>query len=771
MAGTLLFPAVFALLVVLVILEQFSFLSLLCLLLWSIRLVCLRRPKLLLTSFIVGLAIFGRTLSVVNDNQTILNETDTHFLVAVHPESVKVDGDRLQFYGQIKQSGDQETKENIVVFYTLQSEQEKNYWNAAPFSNNMAIEGNLEVPRSQRNPHQFDYASFLKQKQIHWTLSAAHIQPLVKETDQSSFLLLQPSKWRSALLDYLDQHVYGRALLYMKRLLFGETKEFEGSVREQYQKLGIIHLLSISGLHIHLLINGLEWLLLRLGMTKERIPLLFLVFLPVYGTLAGWGTSVFRAVFQSWFVFVGQTLSYRIRGIDAWAITLILACLIQPYQIYSVGFQLSYGLSICLMLTQNAERIRQLPAFSRTNANSMVLSLVSIPVLSFHFFEFPWISVAANSVFVPLFSWFILPSIILLCMASFLIPHTSLLVGMNQVLNTALLFLEQFIERVSRFPYLTFVTGRLPIGGMLLLCAGILIVFYVLDRKRKHTKKLVFTGILCILLGLQSQRCSPLGKVVLIDVGQGDSILIKQPFQRPTVLIDTGGQHIFDKEAWQERAEPYSIGKDIVLPVLKSYGIDTLDQIVLTHGDIDHTGSLADISGEIQLNELILSKGSLENRSQLTEQVSKLQSKGTEIRFVQADMEEPVILSSGLGVLWPFEEGSGENDDSIVLYGKIGTLTWLFTGDIEEESEQAFLKKYPGIRADVLKVAHHGSQTSTTQPFLKTVTPRYGLISCGKNNWYGHPHQSVVERLEKNGTMVWRTDEQGAFVYSYYPWE
>lgn len=743
------------------------------LIIWLLRLLFLRRPKVVLLALLIGTVVGWRTIHFLNETESVLDPSTEEFLVSIHSESFEVDGDRLQFYGTIEQTEYSDTiNENIVIFYTIPSKEEKEIWEMKDIPEKMQIYGTLEIPSSQRNPNQFDYASFLRQRQIHWLLEAEELESVsqIKNESKDNFsLILQLDKWRSAVLSDIGQRMSGKSADYIKMMLFADRRNLSQSVMENFQEIGIIHLLSISGLHIQLLIGGLEWILLRIGVTRERVPFLFVLLLPIYGTLAGWGTSVFRAVCQSWLVYASRCVSHQMKGLDAWSVTLILACFLNSYQIYSAGFQLSYALSLTLLLISSSKWYRRIPDRYTSFVTTAVLSLVSIPILSYHFFEFPWFSFIANLLFVPIFSWVVLPSLILLYMLSFLFSGADLFGYLNSLMDRGLLLVEWLVEKTSSLPGLTVVTGRLSWVGMVLVLIGLLFLFYAVEKSFIHTKTLLTFGVICFIIGISSQRYSPAGKVVMLDVGQGDSILIKQPFGKMTAMIDTGGQQQFEKEEWQLREEPYSIAEDVVIPVLKSFGIHSVNQVILTHSDIDHAGALLEISESVTVEELVLTNGTLKDEY-IFPVASQLAAGGTKIKTVEASLEQPLVLQSNMGVLWPFSAGTGNNNDSIVLYGKIGTDTWLFTGDLEEEGERELMKAYPFLQADILKVGHHGSRTSTSESFLKKISPRSVLISCGRNNWYGHPHEEVLQRLEEQKTEIWRTDQNGGIVYTYYPW-
>lgn len=260
-------------------------------------------------------------------------------------------------------------------------------------------------------------------------------------------------------------------------------------------------------------------------------------------------------------------------------------------------------------------------------------------------------------------------------------------------------------------------------------------------------------------------KYSPIGEVTFIDVGQGDCIFIRLPFNQGNYLIDTGGVLHFAQEEWKKREKPFDPGESIVVPFLKSKGITKLDKLILTHGDIDHVGSSGVIFEHMQIDELIV--GQTQEKSNAEQEIIKLaRANQTKVTYAFNGL----YWSQGKNqffILAPEKNAKASNDASIVIYAKLGMKRWLFTGDIEKDGEEQLIQKYPNLQVDILKVGHHGSNTSTTDRFLKVVQPKVAVISVGENNLYGHPHKEVIERLEDDDIKTYRTDEHGAITFTY----
>jgi competence protein ComEC len=237
-------------------------------------------------------------------------------------------------------------------------------------------------------------------------------------------------------------------------------------------------------------------------------------------------------------------------------------------------------------------------------------------------------------------------------------------------------------------------------------------------------------------------------EVTAIDVGQGDSILVAFPDQRLAV-VDGGGI-----PSWGRKSpSKLDIGEDVVSSYLWTRSIRQIDLLVLTHAHEDHSGGLAALIDNYSPKELWIASA---------EQplLDKARERGVKVRRVRTG-ERLGFGGAWIDVLAPGDGPIRPNDDSVVLKIQFGQRSFLLTGDIERRGEAGLVDAYDDLRADVLKVAHHGSRTSSNQPFLDSARPSFAIISAGADNTYRHPHEEVLARLEQRGVAVLRTDRHG----------
>ncbi|GFZ26933.1 hypothetical protein LCB40_08130 [Lactobacillus corticis] len=268
-------------------------------------------------------------------------------------------------------------------------------------------------------------------------------------------------------------------------------------------------------------------------------------------------------------------------------------------------------------------------------------------------------------------------------------------------------------------------------------------------------KKLWSLIVVCYLAFYLWIHFPPYGQVTLIDVGQGDSILITTPFIRKSYLIDVGGKVNFSGKKTEPQVNA------ITIPFLRAQGIDQLDAIFLSHQDADHVGDLAPLMKQIKVKRLYVGQGMLNNPS-FVKRLSYAQN--TEKIEVLAGMK--VNEKIPFKIVYPFTPGSGKNEDSLSLLFNLAGKNWLFTGDLPQAGEKAIMERY-NFQVDYFKLGHHGSKTSTDPDFMQKLQPKLCFISAGRQNRFGHPHPETITTL-KNLAIPWVSTQDCGMISWYY---
>jgi competence protein ComEC len=683
-------------------------------------------------------------------------------LTVVFDNEIKIDGDHLFAYAHVLPADDK-----VVISYRIKTSKEQ------VMINNMLLPGtackaagSLKTPSKARNPHAFNYQSFLKRKDITWIYNVDHFS-FEQCTNQSSGILTNLNSFRQKEVSSIKDFFPKETAALSAALLFGDRGLFNPETERSYQKIGVVHLLAISGLHVGLLVGMVFYVFIWSGITKEKTEWIMLMVLPLYAVVTGLAPPVVRAVVMMMLLIGARRFHLRLTPLDAISLAFMLMLLSEPLIIYDIGFQLSFSVSFSLVISSRKILTSFESLIQQTAAASFIAQLSSLPVILTSFYEVSLISIIANLLFVPLFSFILLPVLMLTYIVFSLsgsLPriYVTMLDGVIRHIN-------KFSNILAEIPISTVIVGK-PTTSILIFVIIMVPLFFILwerfiAKRIKPPFWIFVLPIIPVLLQMVFPYLTPYGKIIFIDVGQGDSILIRMPYNKGVYLIDTGGVMSFEREGWKDRKSVFDPGKDIVLPVLKSEGMSKIDKLILTHGDADHIGGAVSLFGEIKVKQLILPRET--ERSALEKKIIDLAAKsGTD------------IFPGGAGTGWESSYGDFEilnptgnagerNERSIVLLAKIGGKKWLFTGDLGFEGEQTFVDRYGKVDIDVLKVGHHGSKYSSSVLFLEHLDPEYAVISVGAQNRYGHPGREVIDSLKEKGVRTFRTDVNGAVIYRF----
>ena len=644
--------------------------------------------------------------------------------VRILPDTIKVNGDSLSFRGK--------TDGRIFqVYYKLQSEEEKEQFQALTDIYELELEGKLSEPEGQRNFGGFDYQAYLKTQGIYQTLNIKKIQSFkqVSSWDIGENL----SSLRRKAVVWIKTNFPDPMRNYMTGLLLGHLDTDFEEMNELYSSLGIIHLFALSGMQVGFFMDAFKKLLLRLGLTQEKLKWLTYPFSLIYAGLTGFSASVIRSLLQK------LLAQHGVKGLDNFALTVLVLFIIMPNFFLTAGGVLSCAYAF--ILTMTSKEGEGLKAVAR---ESIVISLGILPILSFYFAEFqPW-SILLTFVFSFLFDLIFLPLLSILFAFSFVYPAVQF--------NLIFEWLEGIIRLVSQVASRPLVFGQPSSLILMLLLISLALVYDF----RKNVKRLAILGL--FVVGLFFLTKHPLeNEITMLDVGQGESIFLRDVTGK-TILIDVGGKAESDKkiEDWQIKTRTSNAQRTLI-PYLKSRGVAKIDQLVLTNTDKEHVGDLLEVTKAFHIGEILVSKGSLTQK----EFVAELQATQAKVRSVTVG-DKLSIFGSQLEVLSTRENGEANPDDTLVLYGKLLDKHFLFTGNLKERGEKELLKQYSTLEVDVLKAGQHGAKTSSNPAFLEKLKPEITLISVGKNNRLKLPHQETLTRLETIKSKIYRTDQNGA---------
>lgn len=643
--------------------------------------------------------------------------------VQVIPDTIDINGDSLSFRGR----ADGQTYQ---VFYKLASQEEQAYFQKLIDLVQLEVEAEVSLPVGQRNFKGFDYQTYLKTQGIYRTVTITTIKKIVPVQSWNVFDWL--SSWRRQALVYVKTNFPAPMSHYMTGLLFGDLDSEFDQMSDLYSSLGIIHLFALSGMQVGFFIDKFRWILLRLGLTKETVDKLQIPFSIVYAGLTGFSVSVVRSLVQKILGNMG------LRKLDNFAVTVFVCLLVLPRFLLTAGGVLTFTYAFLLTVFD----FEDLGQVKKAAVESLSISLGILPILMTYFYAFQPLSILLTFVFSFVFDVLLLPGLSVIFLLSPLVKMTWV--------NGFFVFMEKIIVWVADLGLRPWILGK-PSELVLLLLLVSLFLLY--DFHRKKNWLLGLSLILALLFFITKHPLE--NEVTVVDIGQGDSIFLRDMRGR-TVLIDVGGRVDFAaKEAWQERSSQANAERTLI-PYLHSRGVDRIDSLVLTHTDTDHVGDVLEVAKQVQIGRIVVSPGSLT----VPDFVATLKKINVPVHVVKVGDRLP-IFDSYLEVLYPDGTGDGGNNDSVVLYGRLLEANFLFTGDLEQ-GELDLIETYPNLPVDILKAGHHGSKGSSYPEFLDHIEAKIALVSAGENNRYKHPHQETLDRFNSRNIQVYRTDQQGA---------
>lgn len=673
-----------------------------------------------------------------------------HGQMILNPHHLKVNGDLLTGSALLEAEG---KSERVFFRYTLTSEEEQKMFLELDHVVKVSVEGSIEDIEPARNKGNLDAKNHYLSLGI---LHSFKIESLSSRKVAVKGINAAIENLRFWLLHQVHMQEENQVKQYTLALLLADKSGFDEEVWERYKQLGILHVLAISGLHISLMVSVVQKFCWRCGITRERTDGVLMRLVLLYGFVIGWGISGTRAIGMVILSILLKRWTPLRHHSQLWSLLgmLVVSLLIWPGILWNVAFQLSYALSAVILLLSKWQK-NVLPKVNASLWIPIGVSVMALPLVCQYFFYWNAFSIVLTALFSLLFEGVLFPLLTIYLLA--VLSGWGNLVDIICFLGEALLSgLTQVLSFCQKFTFTKFTFGIWELWEWVVYFLLILFALVLFERRKMTVIKGLFClGALILLLVEVPYHWGT--ELILIDVGQGDSILVMAPGWNQATLIDTGGLSDFaSKEEWKRRKRKPQ-GDTTVIPALQAEGLSELSQVMLSHGDEDHVGNLQAIAKQIKIKEIVIGKGM--EKLPLMQQLKrdypsirwKLVSSGNEWKWNQMKWQ----------ILWPKDVSKGENDDSIVALLTILNRTVLLTGDASEKVEDTILKDAPNLHFSILKVGHHGSRTSTSEALLKKASPSIALVSCGKNNRYRHPSIETVGRLNGIHAHIFRTDQDG----------
>ena len=614
----------------------------------------------------------------------------------------------------------------------------------------LSISGRLGDPPSAQNFGSFNYRSWLELRGVRSVLYGAKVKSSVPSSGFRNWfergLHVGLTERQGALMTALELGDRDE----VKNLSLTNT---EGSLTVQtaFTRAGLAHLMALSGQHVAILVGMAMFALSGLGLW--RYPLL-IVLLGLYLTLVGVQPSIVRAVLQGGAVLLALWVGRgRLELVGTLALAGVLSLTVYPLWIFDIGFQLSYLAVLGIAFTPALSS--RLPTWERPDGKgvpkwlergikeglviTVVASVATLPLIAHSFGQIPWVALPANIVCGP----FMLLLVPLGLLSGFLGPGAVLINPLVGILCDVLLSLVGFFAGPDPIPW-----GRVsPAGFALYAVWAAALMLWAL--RRICAPQFLGLTLAAILVSALSARVNPPREIVFLNIGQGDSTLVR--LGNFTALFDGGGTPRGD----------FDVGAKTVVPALHSSGVFHLDLVVATHADSDHIEGLSSVLRQMPVGKLWIGERK-SGDSVLDAVLEAAQERGVPVQEVRRG-DSFSVNGAKFEVLWPLEpfNAQEDNQNSIVTRISSGSFRTAILGDVASDVENRL-----GLGPlTVHKVAHHGSRFSTDARLLEETQPQYAVISVGRNT-YGHPNPDLLERLKNQGVKVLRTDRVGAIRFA-----
>ena len=757
----------------------------------------IRYIKLILTKQVIVLIIISSIIS-----NTILIFQENQYKNLYPEESIMVEGiiisnqEEREYKNRYKVNVLTVNSSNKYHFTQIYIDVKKDV--QLEYGDKVILQGEFRKGNEQRNTGGFDYQLYLKSINIYGTLNVESYEKI--SSDNVNWIEKSINKIKLTITENIEKVLEKEEEQIVKGLILGDTTVLEEELKEKFQVANISHVLAVSGMHIIYIIMGIEMLLKKL-LGKRNVRYVVITGLIFYMSITGFTSSIVRAGIMG-IMNVVAFLVYKKNDIwTSMAISLEIILIQNPYAITGVGLQLSYLGTIGIILfskniKQYLDNIKWIKNNIRIKRNKRISKIVEnlkdmisvtlsaqfmiFPIMLYHFNMIGIYFVITNILVSVIIGPIMFLSIIFI-FVSFI--HLQISQHISIFLSFGIKCLIQ-ISNLANLPFSKIYVSTPSILGIIIYYIFIFSsnqIYIIYTNKYLNSTKRRFKNLIALMkykLYEEKKKIRKMYQKILrernvkalivktykvifliifligicqfpknleihfLDVGQGDSCFIITPEQK-TILIDGGGS----------TSNTFDVGKETLIPYLLDKGYTKLDYVFISHFDQDHVGGILSILQELKVGQVFISKQGekSENYETFLELVNE---KKINVQEVKAG-DKVTIGDITFHVLWPIEKQIEENilnNNAMVMKLQYRSFSMLFTGDIEEIAEKKILHIYKNdldiLQSSVLKVAHHGSKSSSTEEFLKAVNGEVAIIGVGENNMFGHPSNVVLERLQ-----------------------
>ena len=762
------------------------------------KLISIKRYSRYLKIFITQKVILIIFISSIISNSIVLYQNQKHknLYTKFDNQSIKIEGtiisncneDEYKNSYKLKVKSVNDEKNYYKTNLLINVEKDKEFLN---YGQNVVIQGNFEIPSENKNYKGFNYRNYLKTAKIYGIVEVEKLEKsnyqdldiipaFLKQTNQIFLNIRQLVK--SNFKDDVSDMVLG--------LTIGYTKEMSEELSQSIQNINISHIFAVSGMHVILIIAFLKTFFEK-TFGKRKSKIIIIVFLILYMFITGLSPSIVRACITASIAILGPIF---VRKSDVWEnlmLSLLIMLLYNPFLIENVGLLLSYFATLGILIFQKS--LAKIIKIKNDKIKENIVLTISatigiIPILAIFFNTIPITSIITGMIIGVIISPLTILCLIFIFFGIILnifnLNNLEFFISLKKIfINMLTLIIDIVIDLIKigeKIPLSKIYVKTPSYFEVIIYFSAMIIMNFIINiyttkrlnptqkrvknlihlikfRINQNSKRFLSTILILSLILVFINIIPKCLKFYFIDVGQGDSTLIVTPYEK-TILIDGGGSEFGD----------FDVGEKVLIPYLLDRKIKKIDYIIISHFDSDHIGGILSVLQNLKVEKIIIGKQfeTTENHKKFIEIATE---KKIELNIIEAGQKIYIEKNLYIEILWPDEvrkiSENSINNNSLVFKLRYKDFSILFTGDIEEIAEKEILKKYKDnleiLNSTVLKVAHHGSKTSSITEFIEAVNPSISLIGVGENNKYGHPNEIVLENLKNIQCSIFRTDIHG----------
>ena len=634
------------------------------------------------------------------------------------------------------------------------------------YADEILFEGEYIKPEVQRNYKGFNYSMYLKSEGIYGTIRIDKEIKVLRKNNLN-VITIMANKLRNQIINNANKIFPNNSKGVFLGILLGYDEYISDEIKQNFSDSSLSHLLAVSGAHVSYVVLGMFILFKYIKIPKKFNKIFSCILLIFYLYIINFTPSVTRAVIMS-IISIIQVILYRKQDIATTiSFSSLLILISNPYKILNIGFLLSYAGTVGIIvfskkfeeLKEEKIKIKLLKTMKSMCFVTISAQILILPITIYYFNTISATFIISNIIAGIIIGPITIIGLVIIIVSFINLRLTAVIAKIYNILLLVLLKSTQIIAKLPISKIYVITPSIISVIIYYLLIFTIFITFIIKKSKRYYLNRkldklilklkniiksnfiiIIIVVILFLVVFIIFNRIPRDLKVNFIDVGQGDSCMITTPSNKK-ILIDSGG------------SESYDVGKNILFPYLLDRKVTKVDYIIISHFDTDHCKGFEYVMNNINVKNVIISKQpeDSENYKEFLKIVKK-----RKINIIVVDNGDKIFIEKNLYIyiLWPdsdnFVSENALNNNSIVCKVVYNNFSMLFTGDIEKIAEEQIIKLYENsnaLKSTVLKVAHHGSKSSSIEEILEKIKPKIALIGVGESNKFGHPNDGVIERL------------------------